>query len=93
MAMTATVAVATATYPATAQFTADKGGTVTLCHLGSSNNITFSFDGTNDAGTLVPGYVPNLQTDGWVYSKVWLKGASATSTNVLIIVEDSGVKP
>ena len=91
--MTATVAVATATYPATAQFTADKAGTVTLCHLGSSNSITFSFDGVKDDGTLVPGVVPTLQTDGWVYSKVWLKGASATSTNVLIMVEASEVKP
>lgn len=91
--MTATVAVATTTYPTTPQFTADYGGTVTLCHLGASNNITFSFDGTTDAGTLVPGYVPNIQTDGWVYKQVFLKGAAATSTNVLIMVEQIGVKP
>lgn len=84
----AVTAVATTTYPATAQVIAGFAGQVTLIHLGASNNITFSFDGTNDAGVLVPGTpAASLTTTGFGYGQVFLKGAAATSTDVEVIVE------
>lgn len=82
-----TAACATVSYPGTAQVDCGFDGMVTLVHLGTSNNITFSFDGTNDAGVLVPGVVQGFKADARSNRYVWLKGAAVTSTSVLVVAE------
>ena len=80
------IAVATATYPATAQLIATNGGKLLLQHPGTVNNVlTFSFDGTNDAGFLLPGTA--LTTEARVGTTVYFKGAAATSTTIYAAVE------
>lgn len=79
------IAVATATYPATAQYAPTNGGQVLIQHPGTVNNlITFSFDGTNDHGFVIPGTA--VQMEG-KYVSVWFKGAAATSTTIYVSSE------
>lgn len=83
----ATVAVATATYPAAGspQYTPTTGGTLCIQHPGTvSNLITFSFDGTVDAGVVQPG---TSVTMAGTYGPVWFKGAAATSTTLYVNTE------
>ncbi len=81
----ATVAVATASYPATPQYAPTNGGALLIQHPGTVNNlITFSFDGTNDAGVVQPGSF--VAPDGR-YTQVYFKGAAATSTTIYVCTE------
>ena len=81
----ATVAVATASYPATAQYVPTNGGELCIQHSGNVNNlITFSFDGTNDAGIVQAGTAVTMSGR---YKEVFFKGAAATSTTLYVTTE------
>lgn len=83
----ATVAVATTSYPAATapQYTPTFGGVLCIQHPGTvSNIITFSFDGTNDAGVVLPGTAVTLANR---YGPMWFKGAAATSTTIYVNTE------
>ncbi len=85
VAYASTIAVATATYPATAQYIPTNGGKILMQHPGTVNTvITFSFDGTNDSGYLLPGSAVATEAR---QANVWFKGAAATSTTIYVSSE------
>ena len=54
----------------------------------TSNNVSVSLDGTNDAFTLVPGILPALRITQRA-TKIWLKRAGGTPS-VQVIAESGG---